>query len=258
MPSFLILFSVKEAAMTLVQRLSRGVRRVHGGPVSMILLIALSTGACSGLVIEDWSRIPAATKGTPPGWRGQVMDTLAHAMSIVDDGNRNVLCLVSARDSWAITKDIKSDVEINKAPILEWSWKAITLPARGDSREEATDDYAARVCVGWLRFPAALRSRILCYVWDSTAPVGTIVRHKTAPTITLVVVRSGAAELGRWVNEQRNVADDFKRVYADSPDAPRMIVIAISSELTNSMAEACWGSIAFRGLASGRSGVRSE
>jgi hypothetical protein len=217
--------------------------------VSIVLLIALSTGACSGLVIEDWSRIPAATTGIPPGWRGQWGDSLTHDMSVVVDGTRNVLHLVSSSDSWAITKDIKSGVDINKTPILEWSWRVMTLPPGADVREGATGDHAAQLCIGWPRFPEAVRSRIICYVWDSMAPAGTLVRSDTASTITLIVVRSGSADLGRWVNEQRNTYEDFKNVYADSPNTVRMIAIAISSERTRSMAEACWGPITFRGPA---------
>jgi len=211
----------------------------------MIVLLALSTGACSGLVIEDWSRTPTATKGVPSGWREQRKDPPERDMTVVAEGDRNVLHLVSTNNSWSITKDMKSGVDVNQTPILEWSWKVIALPNRADSRQDATSDYAAGLCVGWLRFPQAVRSRIICYLWDTVAPVGTIVTSKLNSTITFIVVRSGTADLGKWVNEGRDIQEDFRRVYGVSPDAVGLIAITISSELTRSTAEAWWGAIAF-------------
>jgi hypothetical protein len=55
------------------------------------------------------------------------------------------------------------------------------LARRGDVRHGATDDEVLQVYVDWPRFPAALRSRIVGYVWGNVAPVGTIVKsEKTA------------------------------------------------------------------------------
>ena len=64
--------------------------------------------------------------------------------------------------------------------------------------------------------------------------------------MTYVVVRSGSAELGKWLTEHRNVAEDFKKVYQDDPDSPAAISIAIDSNDTNSTAESFIGPILFK------------
>ncbi|HSB60396.1 MAG TPA: DUF3047 domain-containing protein, partial [Vicinamibacteria bacterium] len=61
-----------------------------------------------------------------------------------------------------------------------------------------------------------------------------------------VVVRSGPADVGRWVTERRDVRDDFKRIYGEEPDSPGAISVAIDSNDTRSAAESFVGPIVFR------------
>ena len=93
----------------------------------------------------------------------------------------------------------------------------VTLPAGGDCRRKALDDEAGQVYVTFHRFPTSVRSRIIGYVWDTNAPAGTIVKSEGSGLVTYVVVRSGAAEVGRWLTESRNVYDDYKRIYGEDP-----------------------------------------
>jgi len=235
----------------LFQRRCRAVRLIWWTFVSMTVLLMPSTGACSGLVIEDWSGTPTGTRGVPSGWREQDPPRGGH-MTVVAEGDIRKLHLVSTNNSWSITKDLrntakdlKSGVDVNQTPILEWWWKVTALPSGADARQEATIDYAAGLCVSWLRYLELIRSRHICYLWDTVAPVETIVTSKQNPTIAFIVVRSGTADLGMWVKEERDIRDDFRRVYGASPDVVGLIAIAISSVRTRSTAETWWGSIAF-------------
>jgi hypothetical protein len=65
------------------------------------------------------------------------------------------------------------------------------------------------------------------------------------PTVTYVIVRSGPAELGRWITERRNVADDFRRIFGEEPDPPGAVSLSIDSNDTHTAAEAVFGAIAF-------------
>ena len=98
----------------------------------------------------------------------------------------------------------------------------------------------------WPRFPEAVRSRIIGYVWDTTAPVGTIVKSEKTGTVTYVVLRSGTAELGKWITERRNVAEDFRKIYGEDPEHPGAVSISIDSNDTNSVAESFMGAIVFK------------
>ena len=76
--------------------------------------------------------------------------------------------------------------------------------------------------------------------------MGKSCKSEKAGTVTYVVVRSGSAELGKWLTERRNVADDFKKIYQDDPDSPAVVSIAIDSNDTNSTAESFIGPILFK------------
>ena len=120
------------------------------------------------------------------------------------------------------------------------------LPKNGDCRKKSADDQAAQLYVVWTRFPEAMRSQIIGYIWDTTAPAGTIVSSEKTSTVTYVVMRSGTADLGKWITERRNVADDYKKIYGGQPDGPGIISIAIDSDDTVSSAESFFGPIIFR------------
>ena len=212
----------------------------------LLLLMAAVAWATDQVVIEDWTKHPVGTKGIPPGWEGQKWGSPAYDMTVVENDGQRVLHLVSKNEGSTISRDIKGKVNLKETPILEWRWRVVTLPANGDSRKKDTDDQAAQVYVGWPRIPEALRSRIIGYVWDTTAPAGTIVKSEKTGTITYVVVRSGTADLGKWITERRNVAEDFRTIYGETPDSPGGISVAIDSNDTRSTAESFIGPIIFK------------
>jgi len=189
-----------------------------------VLIIAMATAwAADSVVIEDWSKHDLGTKGIPPGWTGQQWGQPAYDFAIVENSGHKVLHMKSKDEGSTISKDIKGKVDLKETPILEWSWRATVLPKGGNSCHKATDDQAAQIFVVWPRFPEIVRSRIIGYVWDSTLPIGTVCKSEKTGTVAYVVVRSGQADLGKWMTERRNVVDDFKKIYRDTPDNPRAI-----------------------------------
>jgi len=150
----------------------------------------------------------------------------------------------NATDSSMITKEVK--VNLKATPILEWRWRVVTLPKGADARSKHTDDQAAQLYVVWPHFPEGVRSQIIGYIWDTTAPAGSIVKSEKTSTVTYVVMRSGPADLGKWITERRNVAEDFKKVYDDDADSPGAVSIAIDSNDTKSTAESFVGAIFFK------------
>ena len=212
----------------------------------LLLLLAATAGAADQVPVEDWSTQPVGSKGIPAGWKGQNWGSPKYDFTIVTDEGRKALHLRSANDGSTISKEIKGKVNVTETPLLEWSWKVMALPKGGNSCRKATDDQAAQVFVVWPRFPEAVRSQIIGYVWDSSEPVGTTCKSEKTGTVTYVVVRSGPAELGRWLTERRNVAEDYRRIYGAEPDGPAVLSVAIDSNDTSSTAESFVGPILFR------------
>jgi len=215
--------------------------------LALVLLVLLTPAwAADQVVIEDWKKPPLGAKGVPPDWKGQDWGSPTYDMTIAENDGHRVLHLRSKDDGSTVTKDIKGKVDLKQTPILEWRWKAVVLPKGGDSRKKELDDQAAQLYVVWPRFPGPVRSRIIGYVWDTTAPVGTVVKSEKTGTVTYIILRSGTADLGKWVTERRNVREDFKRIYGEEPDNPGAVSIAIDSNDTKSSAEALFGPIVFK------------
>jgi Protein of unknown function (DUF3047) len=216
--------------------------------VAVVLLLVLAVAAwAADVVIDDWKSQKLGAHGVPDGWLGgQTWGLPQYDMTIEENEGHRVLHLKSKIESSAVRRDVRGRVNLKETPILEWRWKAIALPKNGDCRKKATDDQAAQLYVVWPRFPEAVRSQILGYIWDSTAPAGSIVKSEKTSTVTYVVLRSGAADLGKWITERRNVLEDYQKIYGAQPDNPGYISIAIDSDDTVSSAESVFGSILFR------------
>lgn len=218
--------------------------------MTLLALTLVTSGPLSAadpptFLVEDWSRQPEGKTGIPDGWKGQSWGSPKYEFRIVTEAGRKVLQVKSNNDSSTISKEIK--VDVRSQPILTWSWQAVTLPKGGDGRKSATDDQAAQLYVTFPRFPSQVRSRIISYIWDTTAPAGAVFKSEKTGLVTYVVVRSGPAELGKWLTETRNVLEDYQKIYGEAPaEDVGAISISIDSNDTRSAAEAYFGEILFR------------
>jgi hypothetical protein len=213
--------------------------------VAMLLLVAAAAWAAEELVVETWKDKLGAT-GIPPGWQGQNWGSPKYDFKVEENDGHPALHMKSANEGSTISREIKGKVNLKETPVLEWAWKAVTLPKGGNSCKKAVDDQAAQLFVVWPRFPEAVRSRIIGYVWDSTQPVGTVCKSEKTGTVTYVVMRSGTGDVGKWVTERRNVMEDFTRIYGEAPDTPAAVSISIDSNDTNSTSESFMGAIGFK------------
>lgn len=212
---------------------------------ALLLCVAPAPWALDGIVlVEDWSTHPTGAKGIPGGWHGVPWGDPRYDMTVVRGNPSKVLRLRSRGDSSTISKKVK--VNVKETPILEWRWKAVRLPTGGDARGEHTDDQAVQLYVSWERPPRLLRSQIIGYIWDSAAPVGSIIESRKSDLITYIVIRSGPTETGKWLSEARNVYEDYRRIYGEEPHELDAVSVAIDSDDTRSHAEAYVGTIRFR------------
>jgi len=211
------------------------------------LTLLTSGSAARVVVIEDWMTDTVNRRGIPSGWTGEAFGRRAdYDFTLEPNAAGRALHLQSRNEHSTIARDITGKVSLRQTPILEWSWKATILPRGADLRRKETSDMAAQLYVVWPRFPSLLRSRIIGYVWDTTTPASTIVKSQKTGTVIFVVMRSGSKDLGKWLTERRNVAEDYAKIFGEVPDDPKAITISIDSNDTQSVAESFIGPIVFR------------
>lgn len=190
----------------------------------------------------DLSVSPDGGSPVPDGWALKEFTGRAN-VKVEKVGQFFAVHLNSDRASFGLHKDIS--VDVGQYPYLSWAWRVDQLPPKGDVRQKDTDDQAAQLYVVFPRFPAMVRSQIIGYVWDSTAPAGTVLTSPTNRMAKIIVLRSGADRLGQWVAESRNVLEDFRRLFGDPPPKAGKISLLINSQNTKSSAESWFASVVF-------------
>jgi hypothetical protein len=113
-------------------------------------------------------------------------------------------------------------------------------------RHGRRDDQAAQVYVVFPRWPSPrTQSDVIGYVWDTTAPVGTMLTSPKAPNVRIIVVESGPARLGAWQRQRRNVAADYQALFRQLPPRVGAVALMIDTNDTGTAAEATIGDLMF-------------
>lgn len=145
---------------------------------------------------------------------------------------------------------------------LSFSWWVATLPESANVALAQREDAAARVLLGFDGDHSALPARTralfdlaealsgerppyatLMYVWDATAPVGSVIINPRSDRIRKIVVESGTAGLGRWRDHRRDIRADFLRAFGEEPGALRTVAKMTDSDNTGSRARAWYGKV---------------
>ncbi|MFQ5896710.1 MAG: DUF3047 domain-containing protein [Candidatus Methylomirabilia bacterium] len=204
------------------------------------------------VLATPWTRLPS--REIPPAWNLKEFVGPAR-VQVVQEESRVAFRLGSVQTSFALYQDVI--VNLKQFPILTWWWKVTRLPTGGDVRELSRDDQAAQIYLVFVRWPSPrTESSVMGYVWDSVAPVGLKLTSPKASNVKLVVLRSGAAELGRWVREERNVYQDYVELFGGEPPRIGMVAVMIDSDDTRSQAEAYVDDLVFLRARQSRAALR--
>ncbi|HET9693846.1 MAG TPA: DUF3047 domain-containing protein [Steroidobacteraceae bacterium] len=117
----------------------------------------------------------------------------------------------------AIRCETHGDVGILRRPVavrlepgtrLDWRWRVERLPA--DLREDSLPSH------DYLSIAAEFDDgQDLTYYWSASLPAGTVYRCPLPTWMdkeTHVVVRSGKSDLGRWLEQSRDLHEDYHRI----------------------------------------------
>ena len=220
-------------------RLGSGLRLILAG---LAAAVALGAGPVGALRVDNWESYPAGVLDLSGTWRPYPPTerfTFKHPPAIVVDGGRPALRLTTEGEAMRVGRTLSLDVK--EKPRLVWEWKPLVLPDGGDVRNRRRNDQAARVM---LMFEGM---KVLSYVWDTQAPIGTEARPDELEIFerVLIVVRSGGDGLGRWSAQDRDVYEDYRRVFGGEPRPLKWIGFESHSNDTRSRSSALFGPVRF-------------
>ncbi len=200
----------------------------------------------------------------PDGWKPLTFRKIPkHTLySVVRDGERTVVKAVSEASSSGLTREIRIDPK--EYPIIEWQWKVTNVLEKGDVTSKEGDDYPARIYITFeydsgrvgllekakfeaIRFFYGQYPPIgaINYIWESKAPVGTMVPNPFTDRVKMIVVESGAENLNTWVGQQRNIYEDYKQAFGEEPPMVSGVAIMTDTDNTKESATAYYGDIVF-------------
>ena len=184
------------------------------------------------------------------------------AYTLVEDGGTVVVKAVSDRSASGLTRAIS--ISPQEYPVIQWRWKIGNILQKGDVTRRDRDDYPARLYITFafdpdragylerLEYEAArlvqgrdVPYRAISYIWGSNSPAGSMIPNAYTDKVMMFVVESGAEKLQRWVTQQRNVHEDYRRAFGDEPPMISGVAIMTDTDNTGESAIAWYGDITF-------------
>lgn len=216
------------------------------------------------LVVGPFST--AQVGGTlPDGWEPLTFDKIPEhtQYSLIKDGNTVAVKAVSNHSSSGLTRKITIDPK--QFPIVQWRWKIDNILKKGDVTKKEGDDYPARIYItfeydsskvgffdkakfGLIKLAYGEYPPIgtLNYIWESKAPIGTMVSNPYTQYVQMIVVESGDQKVGQWAMEERNVYEDYKMAFGEDPPKISGIAIMTDTDNTQESAVSYFGDIVFK------------
>lgn len=136
-------------------------------------------------------------------------------------------------------------VDLNKTPILNWTWKVGGVLTGNDERIRAGDDYPARVYVVFSGGVMFWRTRAINYVWSNKQPIDSHWPNAFTDHAHMIAVESGSDRVGQWVSERRDVRADYRRAFGEEPGYVDAVAIMTDTDNTGAVAAAWYGDIWF-------------
>jgi hypothetical protein len=150
--------------------------------------------------------------------------------------------LAARAQASAVTIGRAVSLDVREYPVLRWTWRALVLPENADETDRSRADSAAGLYVffegGPFWNPYALK-----YVWSASLPEGARLNSLASSNTRVIVVRSGAGDLGEWQSERRHLIEDFREKFGDEEPRVKAIGLLTDADDTGSLAVAHYGSI---------------
>lgn len=173
-----------------------------------LLLVPLILSAKASAT--DWlSYFTFSEKGVLRIWKEKLHQGRVNYKVIHEPTTGDYIRGVANAAASGIYYEIKYDPKVR--PWLSWKWKIERFPKKTLQQ----NDFAARV---YVIFPANtfIFSRCIQYVWDDQLSEGTITKSPLSSRIKVIVARNGKKE--GWVQEERNVFQDYLQVFNEEPE----------------------------------------
>ncbi|MFX1257736.1 MAG: DUF3047 domain-containing protein [Promethearchaeota archaeon] len=184
-------------------------------------------GDYENLIIKEINRLLNPVHA-PDGWK--YLWSIGESdvfWQCTDDKHEQKICCYAKGQAAILQKDVSLILDPNTT--IRWSWKIDLLPSENPENLLFYHDY--------LSIAVEFNNRQdITYHWSCKLPVETAYRCPF-PTWTNrethVVIRSGKNGLKSWINEQRNLYNDYRNVIGDPPEKIIRVWLIVNTQIQN-------------------------
>ncbi len=177
--------------------------------LSWLIVVAISTPAI-GMTVPVDGPTGDFSNASLKGWKERSFAGNTDYEMVEEQGSRVLRGHTNGKASILYTEQ---SVNLKNTPVIEWSWKVDRTYEGINERSRQGDDFPARLYVvaktGFLPWDTLA----INYVWSADAPLGDSWANPFTRKAQMVVVQTGNQHVGTWVQQQRNVAEDFKTYF---------------------------------------------
>jgi hypothetical protein len=199
-------------------------------------MFALSTVQADLVLVGDFDN------GDLNNWTEKVFNNKT-SYQVVTEGQRTAIQAISNNSASGLYREM--NINLEKTPYLNWSWKIENTLSNANEQSKQGDDYPARVYVVFSGGLFFWRTRALNYVWSSHQKVGSEWPNAYTGNANMVAVQNGKQHIGKWINEKRNIREDYKRIFGADITSADAVAIMTDTDNTEQKATAYYGNIYF-------------
>ncbi len=222
--------------------------------------VATATAPGAEATARAWAAA-ASDEARPPVWEHlSFPGKTPTRFSYVRKDGREAVAAVA--DASASMKRRRLDVPPEALGNLRFSWQVPELIQQADMARRELEDSPVRIVLVFdgdrsrLSPADALLSELartltgeempyatLMYVWCNRRAPGEVIMNPRTSRIRKVVVESGGANLGRWMDYERDIRADYIRAFGEPPGPLRGVALMTDSDNTRSLARAWYGPV---------------
>lgn len=192
--------------------------------------------------VNDRIDIARFSQGDLGGWQRKVFSGET-AYTLREAEGKTALFAQSQSSASGLFREVS--IDLNKTPILYWTWKIDTILTGNNERTKAGDDYPARIYVVFSGGTMFWRTRAINYVWSNQQPIDSSWRNAFTSNAGMIAVQSGTDHIGRWMMQSRDVRADYRRLFGEEPGQVDAVAIMTDTDNTGAAATAWYGDIWF-------------
>lgn len=212
-----------------------------------ILFFPLATCA-SGILLDDYRG------GLSPRWQEKVFKGKTRYEVTLEEGQ---WCIKATSRGSASALYYKIRYDIEEYPILTWRWKVNGVLKKGNALKREGDDYPARLFVVFPS-PVLWKTEAINYIWANRLPKGEAMPNPFSANNVMIAVQSGQKHVGQWMEEKRNIFEDYRKCFQQDPPKAGAIAIMTDTDNTGDEAVAWYGPIRILPDSSPRMGASSQ